>query len=112
MFLGHFGLAFAAKKVAPRPSLGTTIAAAQLPDILWPLFLATGLEQVAIDPGATPVTPFRFVSYPFSHSLLAMTVWGILFGCIFFSKTGDRRGAFTLFGLVVSHFVLDVIAHV
>ena len=29
MFLGHFGLALTMKRVAPRPSLGTTIMAAQ-----------------------------------------------------------------------------------
>ena len=39
MFLGHFGLAMAAKKVAPRVSLGTTFLAAQFLDALWPLFV-------------------------------------------------------------------------
>ena len=44
MFLGHFGLAFAAKKVAPRPSLGTLILAAQLADVIWPVLLLLGIE--------------------------------------------------------------------
>jgi hypothetical protein len=112
MFLGHFGLALAAKRVARKPSLGTLFAAAQLPDIVWPVLLATGVEQVAIDPAATPVTPLRFVSYPFSHSLLAMTLWGTAFGLAYFLRSRDRRGAFVIFGLVLSHFVLDVIVHV
>jgi hypothetical protein len=30
VFIGHFGLAMAAKKVAPRPSLGTLVLAALL----------------------------------------------------------------------------------
>ena len=42
MFLGHFGLAFAAKKVAPRPSLRTLILAAQLADGIWPLLFLLG----------------------------------------------------------------------
>ena len=31
MFVGHFALAYAAKRVSPRASLGTLFAAAQLP---------------------------------------------------------------------------------
>jgi hypothetical protein len=39
MFLGHFGLAMAAKKVAPRMSLGTTMLAAQFLDASGRLFV-------------------------------------------------------------------------
>ncbi len=48
MFIGHFGLAFAAKRAAPRTSLGTTFVAAQLADLFWPMFLLVGAEQVRI----------------------------------------------------------------
>ena len=34
MFIGHFGIAMAAKKAAPRTSLGTLILAAQFLDLL------------------------------------------------------------------------------
>ena len=57
MFLGHIGVALAAKKVAPRTSLGTLVLAAQLADLLWPIFLLLGWEQVRIAPGITRVTP-------------------------------------------------------
>ena len=40
MFIGHFGVALAAKKVA-----GALILAAQLLDFLWPLLLLFGLEH-------------------------------------------------------------------
>lgn len=39
MFIGHFGLALAAKQVAPSPSLGTLVLAAQWADSVWPVFL-------------------------------------------------------------------------
>jgi len=39
MFIGHFGVGFAAKQVAPRVSLGTAFLAAQFLDLLWPTFL-------------------------------------------------------------------------
>ena len=70
MFLGHFGVALAAKRVAPGPSLGTAVMAAQWADGIWPLFVLLGLEHVEIRPGITAVTPFDFVSYPYTHSLL------------------------------------------
>lgn len=50
MFVGHFAVAFAAKRVEPSVSLGTYFAAAQLPDLLWPYFLLTGVEHVTICP--------------------------------------------------------------
>jgi len=69
MFIGHFALGFAAKRAAPRLSLAILFAAAQLADIIWPVLVALGIEQVRIPPGITAFTPLDFVSYPYSHSL-------------------------------------------
>ena len=38
MLVGHFAVAFVGKLVEPKPSLGTLVLAAMLPDILWPIF--------------------------------------------------------------------------
>jgi hypothetical protein len=111
MFVGHFGVAFAGKKIAPRVGLGTLFAAAQLPDLLWPVFLALGWERVAIAPGDTAVTPLRFESYPYSHSLVAMILWGLAFASIYWVSRRDRRGALVLLGLVLSHWLLDWASH-
>jgi membrane-bound metal-dependent hydrolase YbcI (DUF457 family) len=111
VFLGHFALAFAAKKVAPRPSLGTMVLAAQLADGLWPIFLLANLEKVEIAPGATAVTPLLFVSYPYTHSLVALAIWGVLLAGAYFALRHDRAGALWIMALVVSHWLLDLIAH-
>jgi hypothetical protein len=111
VFLGHFGLAFAAKRVAPRPSLGTAMLAAQWADSIWPLFVLLGIERAEIRPGVTVVTPLDFVSYPYSHSLIADLVWAALFGVVYGTLRKDWRGAMWLGALVLSHWVLDVIAH-
>ena len=111
MFIGHFGLALGAKQAAPGPSLGTAILAAQWADGLWPIFVLLGVEQVAIDPGATLVTPLNFISYPYSHSLLALGVWAIVFGGVYYCFRRDRRGAWVLGALVLSHWVLDALSH-
>lgn len=111
MFLGHFGVAFAAKKAAPATSLGTLVLAAQLADLLWPIFLLLGWEQVRISPGITRVTPFDFVSYPWSHSLAAQIVWGILLGGSYFALRRDGRAALVVGACVPSHWLLDFIVH-
>ena len=75
MFIGHFGVALAAKRMAPKTSLGTLILAAQFLDVLWPVFVLLGIEHVRIAPGVTRVSPLDFTDYPISHSLLMATVW-------------------------------------
>lgn len=110
MFIGHFALGFAAKRVAPRASLAVLFGAAQLADLLWPVLVAFGVEQVRIDPGNTAVTPLDFVSYPYSHSLLLLAAWGALFGWVFRAPARPRR-ALLLAALVVSHWVLDFVSH-
>jgi hypothetical protein len=111
MFVGHLALGLAAKHVLPRVSLALLFVAVQFADLLWPLFLALGLEQVRIDPGNTAFTPLDFVSYPYSHSLLWLFVWGVLLGLIFRAFADDRRTFIVIVALVVSHWVLDVVTH-
>jgi hypothetical protein len=111
MFIGHFALGFAAKRLVPRASLAALFGAAQLADLMWPGLLALGLEQVRIDPGNTASTPLDFISYPYSHSLLMLMVWGVLFGWVSSRMIGDRRVFGVMFALVVSHWVLDYVTH-
>ena len=112
MFLGHFGLAFASKKMVPAVSLAMLFVAAQLADLLWPILLLAGVERVEILEGITVVTPLDFVSYPWSHSLVMLIAWGVALG---FGYRIVRGGGWRAFGvlaaLVVSHWVLDVVMH-
>jgi hypothetical protein len=111
MFLGHFGVALAAKKAAQKASLGTFVLAAQLADLLWPIFLLFGWEQVRIAPGNTRVIPLEFTSYPYSHSLVAQLLWGLAIGIVYFAFRRDARSALVLAVIVPSHWVLDYVAH-
>jgi hypothetical protein len=111
MFLGHFALAFGAKRLAPAVSLGTLFLAAQLADLLWPTFLLLGVERVEILPGATAVTPLNFVSYPYSHSLVALAAWGAIAGGIHAWLRREYVGAVLIASMVVSHWVLDAVSH-
>lgn len=111
MFVGHFGLGFAGKWVARRSSLGTLFLAAQFIDLLWPTLLLLGLETVRVVPGITRVTPLDFVSYPISHSLLAVVGWALLFAGAYYLLRRSVRAALVCAVLVVSHWLLDFITH-
>ena len=111
MFIGHFAVAFAAKPVAPRTSLATLIAAAQLLDLIWPILVLLGVETMRIEPGPNPFLHLRFLSYPWTHSLLMSIAWGAAFALLYRAKTGYARGAALAFALVVSHWVLDWVTH-
>jgi hypothetical protein len=112
MFIGHFGLGFGAKRVAPAVSLGTLFIACQFADLLWPTLVLLGHERVEVVPGATAMTPLNFISYPYSHSLLALCVWGALFGAAYLViRRGRIPAALAIAALVVSHWVLDYVTH-
>jgi membrane-bound metal-dependent hydrolase YbcI (DUF457 family) len=111
VFLGHYAVALAAKRVAPRTSLGTLCFAAQLADMLWPLLLLLGWERVRIVGGPNPFLIFAFDSYPISHSLMTLVAWALLVGVLYRARTGYATGAVVLGACVLSHWVLDVVTH-
>ena len=83
MFIGHYAVALAAKRAAPKTSLGTLFLGAQLADMLWPIFLLTGWERVRIVPNPDPFLNFAFDSYPISHSLLTLIGWGVVLALVY-----------------------------
>jgi hypothetical protein len=111
MFIGHYALGLAAKRVAPQLPLSVLLAAPQALDLLWPIFVLAGIEQVEVAPGDTAFTPLRFVSYPWSHSLVMSIVWGVTSAILVRSRGASRRGAVVVAALVVSHWVLDWVSH-
>ena len=111
MFIGHFATALAARRVAPRPSLGWLFAACQLPDLLWPLFVLAGLERFHIVPENSQFLVLVFDHYPWSHSLAMDVLWAVLLGGLYAALRRDRRGALVIGALVLSHWILDWITH-
>jgi uncharacterized membrane protein len=85
------------------------IAAALLADMLWPVLVILGMEQVRIAPGITTVVPLDFISYPYSHSLVLLVAWGLAMGWLF--GRSDRRAMLVIAALVVSHWSLDFVTH-
>lgn len=116
MFIGHYGVALAAKRVDKNIPLGLLFFATQYVDILFFLLILTGIETMSIVPGITASNPLDFTYYPYSHSLTASLLWAGLFFVVFKitpSKSGSRnnRIALVVAAIVLSHFFLDLIVH-
>jgi hypothetical protein len=117
VFLGHYGIALALKRVEPKVSLGTLFLAVQLADLLWGAFLLLGWERARIVPGYTPATPLEFLYYPISHSLVAAILWGLAAAALYYSwptrDTARHWQAAALVGVAAfSHYPLDLLVHV
>ena len=111
MFIGHFAVGLAAKSVKPSVSLGTYFLAVQFVDLLWPTLLLLGVEQVAIEPGITEMTPLNFLYYPFTHSLVMAVAWGLIAFLLMYFVGKDISAGLLVAACVASHWVLDFITH-
>ncbi|HEY8258547.1 MAG TPA: hypothetical protein VIG08_12905 [Gemmatimonadales bacterium] len=116
MFLGHYGVALAMKRVEPKISLGSLFLAAQLADVLWGCFLLLGWEHVRVVPDPNPLLTLEFIDYPISHGLAGMIGWAAAAAVVYYSwptrDTTRHWQASALIGLVVlSHYLLDVLVH-
>jgi hypothetical protein len=112
MFIGHFAVALAAKRVAPATSLGVLFAAAQFADLLWPVLLLAGMERAKVVSTPGMAIPLRFVHYPYSHSLLAAALASVFAGFLWHRRTRSIRAACVVGALVLSHWFLDLMVHV
>jgi hypothetical protein len=116
MVVGHYGVAFALKRLEPRISLGVLFIAVQLVDILWGGTLLLGWEHARIVPGYLPASALEFLDYPITHSLVAGIGWGIAAALLYFSwpttnVTHHSRAALIVGLAVLSHWPLDLIVH-
>jgi hypothetical protein len=111
MFIGHYAVGFAAKKISSGPSLGTYFLAALWLDLIWVIFLIFGWEQARIAPGITEMFPIELFDMPYSHSLLAATCWALLLATLYFLLRRSLKSALAIGICVVSHWFLDVIVH-
>ena len=112
MFIGHFAVGFAAKKINSEPSLGTYFLAAQLLDLIWPTFLLLGIERAELSRDEANPIPLSFTHYPISHSLLTVIGWGILLGLGYAIIKKNTKAALLLGLCVVSHWLLDLVVHI
>ncbi len=112
MLVGHFAAALLAKRAEPRLSLGTTIVAATLADLLIFTLVMAGIEQIAVVRGRFGAANyFTAIEITWSHSLAMACVWALLIGGIHWLVRRRGRAAVVVAAAVLSHWFLDAISH-
>lgn len=113
MFVGHYGVSYAAKRLAPSVSLATLFIAVQLLDVGWSLLVLLGIEKVRIVPGITATNPLDLYYMPYTHSLVAAFGWATaaFIGYRVLAQGSTTRSALILAAAVFSHWVLDFLVH-
>jgi hypothetical protein len=113
MFVGHYGVSFAAKQVDPQIPLWLLFIAVQWLDVVWAPLVLLGIEKVRIVPGFTASNPLDLYYMPYTHSLVAASLWSLaaLFAYRLMAQERRWTPAIVVGGAVFSHWVLDFIVH-
>lgn len=111
MLVGHFAVGLAAKRIEPATSVGTLVLASMLADLLWCILMFAGIEHVRFQPGMGAANYLVAADIGISHSLLMDGLWAALLAAVYFLMRRNPRGAWIIFGVVLSHWLLDWISH-
>jgi hypothetical protein len=111
--LAHASVALIARPVAPRAHLPVLIVATQLPDLLFFVFEAAGIEHQAVSHmdfrrGLTYSKPARL---PWSHGLLMCLGWSAAATLLAAAGYRDQRTGVVVGSVVLSHWLLDAIVY-
>ena len=113
MFVGHYGVSFAAKTLDRAMPLWLLFLAVQWLDVVWAPLVLLGVEKVRIVPGITASNPLDLYYMPYTHSLVAALLWSAAASVIHRVVTGrkDAMAATVIAGAVFSHWLLDFVVH-
>jgi hypothetical protein len=113
VFVGHYGVSFAAKRAERSIPLWVLFLAVQLLDVVWAPLILLGVEKVRIVPGITASNPLDLYYMPYTHSLVAAVLWSVAGGLVYryLAHPATRRAPLVIGLAVFSHWVLDFIVH-
>jgi len=117
MFIGHYGVSLLAKSRDKSIPLWVLFIAVQLVDVLWAVFIFTGVERVRIVHGFTKTNPLDLYYMPYTHSLVGALIWSAVAFALYLpfrkrSSLGAYAAPLIVGAAVFSHWVLDLIVHV
>ena len=113
MFVGHYGVSFAAKKADTSVPLWVLFVAVQLLDFAWAPLVLLGVEKVRIVPGFTRTNALDLYYMPYTHSLVAAVLWSAAAFAVYrLVARGGLIAALVVAAAVFSHWILDLVVHV
>jgi hypothetical protein len=113
MFVGHYGVSFAAKRAGKHVPLWVWFIAVQWLDVIWSVLVLMGIEKLRIVPGFTEANALDLYYMPYTHGLPGAIVLSLIFGGIVALPTTGNRGTTILLVAAASfsHWVLDLVVH-
>ena len=113
MFVGHYGVSFAAKRSAVPLPLWVWFIAVQWLDVVWSLLVLLGIEKLRIVPGFTEANALDLYYMPFTHSLPGSVILSLIFGAVVaMVRANDRIRILLLVAAAsFSHWLLDLVVH-
>jgi hypothetical protein len=113
MFVGHYGVSFAAKPLGKQVPLWVWFIAVQWLDVVWSVMVLRGIEKLRIVPGFTEANALDLYYMPYTHSLPGSIFLSLIFGGIVALFTTGNRGATILLVAAASfsHWILDLVVH-
>jgi len=113
VFVGHYGVSFAAKKADASVPLWVLFVAVQLLDFAWAPLVLLGVERVRIVPGFTRTNALDLYYMPYTHSLVAAILWSAAAFAVYrLAARGGNIAALVVAAAVFSHWVFDLVVHV
>jgi hypothetical protein len=114
MFIGHYGVSFAARPVHQPLPLWLLFVAVQWLDVCWSVLVMLGIEKLRVIKGFTEGSNLDLYYMPYTHGLIGALGLSALFGgvCAAFFKERRSRVFWVLAACVFSHWLLDLVVHV
>jgi hypothetical protein len=114
VFIGHYGVSFAAKAADKRLPLWLLFIAVQWLDVVWSGLVMLNVEKLNVIQGFTEGSSLDLYYMPYTHGLIGALTLSAALGTVVALFLHDRRiaaGAI-IAGAVFSHWLLDLIVHV
>lgn len=118
MYIGHYSVSYALRRVDKEAPLSHLFLAVQFADVAWSGFVLAGIEKLHVIPDYMKASGLDLYYMPFTHSLEGALFWSLVvaLGYLLFWRRGAARAqrwktALVMGGAVFSHWLLDLVVH-
>lgn len=110
MIVGHYATALVATEKAPKAPFWWFLAMSNVSDFVMLLLLVLGIERMQPSSMFDATLSNLHVDMTYSHDILPMAVWVVVFGVLGFAVWKDVSTAIWTAGLVAFHEVCDLVS--